>query len=310
MGNSSSQTIQQTLSIFNQNLFNAVQRITNNASATCNIAQNLSIRTDNVIFDCENAFNIGQVAACTSDLSQTFSAANSNDIANLMQAALQQTANSDSKQVNDFLSTGVSVNNQTQSLQQHVENIISTNIQSIITNGCTSYANLTQGQVLDLKNTTIRGGQCNITQSAQATAIANCLANNTLDIISRNAELIQAAQGAATKVDQENSGVGNIIGGLTTAWIIIIVIGAIVFIVIAYLLIKFAPSLISAYTGTSTDDSSETTNTMNGTNITTTEEIQQPQLTKTGAYYKHKSYYNFDRDNYLYDSLKENYPVF
>lgn len=235
--NVQSSKLQQIANSISENIYNQVVNVTNRQAVRCQINQNINA----VLGGCENTPSVfrGNVT-----LSQTASnecaltAQVLNDIRNnfdvIIRNALEQTAQQESSNLQEFLAIAANVQVQDLSNIQNVINRIERNIQANIKTDCINDTITNQGTTAKLCGTYYR--DIVISQNAEQRAIAQCLTNNVFEAIQNDTVLNQLVQNADQKATSEQQGLGSTLRWLIWLVVALVVLGVIGLII--YFIIK------------------------------------------------------------------------
>lgn len=219
MGNSTSSTVTDTYNEFNTNLTNIASKTTNNSSQIGLNSQKISIQTgvgSNI--DCSpGGFVIGQSVLYDSSLQATFSASNTTELESLLQQALTQTANSTNQNTSGFLNTNIANSNSSNTtVQEQISNLISTNIDNIVTNSCTQSLSSTQNQTITILGN-LKASNCDFSQSGQISLNCSCLSTAILNLASKDTVLTTAVNSGSSSNSVTSTGLLQDLGGLISS---------------------------------------------------------------------------------------------
>lgn len=235
MGNSQSQSVQQTIDVFNSSMVSSFSQTNNTTAIESRIQQNITLNINSEVH-CET-LDLIQTGSVTSDLSSQFSLSNSQEVEQQIKSTLDSMATSNNKYVSGFLNTSIANSqNSTTTIVQHAKNIVTANISNIVNNICVQNTSVIQDQTINI-NYPIYSKKCNFQQQAQLFVVSNCVCNSILDIFASDSILSANAANAAVTNDSENSGpigeIAKLLSGIFSIYgiIAIVFIIGIVFIV-------------------------------------------------------------------------------
>lgn len=183
----SSQSIEQNvaMSIFTENLIEIMQKVTNKSNTTCSIEQDIEFVNKGEI-NCP--IDISQKARMVCNLDATFNSKNGSDLQSLVSTALDQTLSSSNTTLQDFLSTSYSNADLSQSVEDHIRQVVSTRVNEETLNTCISQASVKQGTKIVNEGKMICPYDLplKIGQDAQVEVLANCVASAVQDAITKD----------------------------------------------------------------------------------------------------------------------------
>ncbi len=244
MGNKQSTTINQTIDICNENVVNLLSQTTNVANAIANSQQSLTLDFTGSTITCKQGISVSQVIGANIDLTAVFSTSNSNEMATVLQNAVQAASESENKSVSGFLAAKIadSQDNDT-TIKQHLKNIIQQNIQSIVDNTCTAQVSTVQeGKIIMRDMTLYSDGQCNFDQLIQLRLAVNCSTNTVIQNVISDSVLNEAMIKSAAVNDSKAGGLEDVIsaiGSILNVQTLLIVAVFIAFIVGGVFVVKF-----------------------------------------------------------------------
>lgn len=246
MGSShSSTTINETVDEVTKNTTNIMNKMTNNSSQVCNTNQQLEVTTGvGSVINCSNV-TLGNVLASKCDMSAVFTQTGSTSILNTLNNAVDQASKSSNKAVQGFLSTTVSDQNQNINMATHIKNVLSKNLTTNMQNTCIQNSNGDQNNKLVLNGTINcpNGGSLSAGNNAQVSALASCVTNQAIDILSKDDIINSAVQKLEASNSSKQTGpiqelgkaisdaIGQMgkIGAIIAIVAIVVVIGAVIF---------------------------------------------------------------------------------
>ncbi len=231
MGSAQSTVVQQTIEVFNKNVSNTVLRTINTASSTCIASNNFTIEIgENGIYQCDN-LNINQTASTNCDMSVQFNAGSSTDLQTTVQNAIEETAKSDQKSVQDFMALSISVQSDVKTMKQHITNIVEKNFDSTVQNNILNSAKADNTGKF-IVNGKVYCKNAAWTQNAQAALLTDAVTDSIVNMLSKDTVVNQAVIDAEIKQASEQQGLGGVIQSFFQAYTVIIIVIAIVLIVL------------------------------------------------------------------------------
>ena len=225
MGPTQSSTIKACMDIVNKNMLSIVNSKQVNAGAYQYNKNSIDVKISGSI-DCPEVV-LSQTINGTQNIKVFSKFESTNDLAQTVKQALDQSFKSDQKAINDFLSVGFQSQKNDTELLTSIKNVIDTNIKNEDITSCNAIQDNLNLQKLDITGN-IKCDLLKIPQDLVATQQAECISQTAFGILMRS-ELISDA---VTKVDNtqfaENKGITdflkNLIGPLIIIGIIIVLV--------------------------------------------------------------------------------------
>lgn len=228
----------------NQNLTALMVSTQNSNSAQCISNQNISLNIGRYADIC-GGLDLSQQANVNCNLSSIFTTNSQNDLSTIAMQAIDQSANSSNKVVQDFLSTSVSDSSNNISMKNHIKNIVSKSITNDTKNTCIAQASVNQNQtiVIDGKVACRADGKPqNFAQNAQVSVLSSCITNSIAGTISNDSVVQKSTQSGSASNDTQQKGFGDLIkgifDGLNTGFMIIAFVVVACVIAAAYILLS------------------------------------------------------------------------
>ena len=229
----------------NQNITNTSIKNRDDSSIKCdiNLNQPIEIGELNASDDCDMSLSFVQTANIRScNLSSMSSFSDTSAVKNQIQAAIDSTAKSGQKSVNDFMSTAFSDQKQSSEFVTNIKNIVENNFSSDMAKTCNSSATINASQPFKVGKIICSGTSTInniISQDAQMEVYAKCMTDAVTNLLSESEMVAKAVQKVENSQSSENSGVGNIISSFLGAYMTTFIVIAVVALVAFYIFFSF-----------------------------------------------------------------------
>ncbi|AYV86412.1 MAG: hypothetical protein Sylvanvirus1_8 [Sylvanvirus sp.] len=228
MGQSSSAYSSQLSTQLNSAIFNSMLNIQNQNAQNCTSTQvqNFTNGPTGVI---QCSINLSQVAQLVCNSMANFNTNASNNITTVINSAIQQMSTQAQTASQAFLTTALSMNVSNTQLVSHIQNLISTNLNTSIINMCLQNAAVIQNGTflnngtITCSPTTAGPGAITINQNAQLQAIASCITNNVFTLLASDTLLASIATAASQTQTTTQAGIFSFLS-LTTLFIVLAVL--------------------------------------------------------------------------------------
>jgi len=245
MGNkqSSETNITQTLDSVSQNLSNIMLSIKQTTSCQQSINQSITLDVENML-NCD--VNILNTAKAGCKLSSMFNTSTSNNISSLLKQAVDQSAKSGTKQVQDTLSMPANTQNTNTNINvaTRIKDLIELNFSTDFSNTCISQSTAKQDIPVKIKNMDCsKKGSLNLSNDLELFALVNCVSDHLTEVVKNDELLKSVTQSSESKTDASQEGLGTVFNNLVNMFgrtmvyaviavvivIIVIIIGALIF---------------------------------------------------------------------------------
>lgn len=246
MGNSQSSYQRSLIDVLNENITNVVIKTGSSSSSYCKSNQTLDIGE----IDSECGVNINQNSQTVCDLRQVFSANNTAKMTSLINNALDNTATSKQKSVQDFLAMSVSVQNSKSDMASYVKNIVRNNFSNETLSQCIAESTVDQNMYIKKIKTNCNKSNAgvNIGQNVLLKQFADCTTNAVVDILKDD----KIVNDIINKVENDQSSEQKGLTSLLSALVMPLIIGVIGLIVVA-VIVKMGKGAIKDAKGMSED---------------------------------------------------------
>jgi hypothetical protein len=249
MGNKQSSTLTETNKVFTENLTNIISKNISDSSASCvnNQVNSIKFGPTSVIKNCPITMKNEAVITC--NLTSFFNSNTTQQLSDMISQAVDNTASSSNKSVQDFLATSVSDQSNSTSIVNDIKSTISKNITNENISSCSAQMASVQNNILEIDGSyecpctpSSNGYLCpnGISQgnSINASMLAQCLSKNVSDILTENKETADLINKAKNENSSEQSGLGNVIKAFISAYLYIIIAVIIGIVVIGFFMFK------------------------------------------------------------------------
>lgn len=234
MGNKQSSTIKSTVDVINESMVNSFSKTSNAASGQIDNNQSFTLDIAGKLNCAPGSLDITQTNQTTLNLAAQFKTSNSQQIMQQIQGAIEAAATSNNKAVSGFMGTKIADSQESQAtIEQHLKNIVKTNIENIVNNSCiATVSNIQNGVVRVPASGEIISNGCHFGQNVQGFLNVNCITNTIEDVIAKDAVLSKNMTAVATTQDSLATGpIQETFTGLSAfvgAWLFPIIVIAIV----------------------------------------------------------------------------------
>lgn len=238
---SSSTTLNQTLNDISENLTTIVTNTMSNSAANCLTNQNIGINLKGSSFNGLCDLSVMQTANVNCNVSSIFNSSSTTDLTTLMNTAIDQSAKSSNKTVQDFMATGSSSTDSTVNVSMYLKQIVSKNIQTNKTQTCIAQAQVNQNQQIDMSGVVFNctaGSTFNFGQNAQVAVLVSCLMNDLTSVATSDTNLQTLSQAADQAASTSQSGVGDIIRSFFNSTMMIVIACIIAAVIIGFFVLK------------------------------------------------------------------------
>lgn len=224
---SSSSDIKSVSDIYSENLFNLLSKSISSSSADCKTAQ-----TNNITIggNANCSINVEQDAIVICSLSSSVLDSSNIDLVSMMETAVEQTAESEQKSVQDMLSLSVSNTLSKQELLSKVKNSIKKNITNETISSCLGIVSM------DQENNITINGDCNkdinVTQNLQLELIAQCLTEKISEIVSEDVITTEQTQSGKSTMETIQKGLSSLVSSFGMVIALAIIAGVLILIMI------------------------------------------------------------------------------
>ncbi len=231
MGQSSSSYQSQLLTELNSAIFNQMLTVQNQNTSGCSTINNLTfVNGTTGVINCAT-ININQTAQVNCTNTANFTTNIQQNIANTINSAISQMAQSTQTATQSFLASAVSANSSSTSIVTHIQNLISTNINTAVTNSCISNAQLIQNNTFTnngtincaAPGTTTSTGMSALTinQNAVLQSVSSCVGNSVFNLLANDALVSQVATTASNTQTTTQAGISSLIPSVGTLLVIL-----------------------------------------------------------------------------------------
>lgn len=193
---SSKMTINSLVDTVNEKMTNIVTTQVNNSSQNCSAVQNLKVKfgPNAVLVGCPvSATNVN---ATMCNMSAIFTQSGSNNLATLLNQAVENAATQSDTTTQGFLTTASSKDDSTINMATHIKNLVTTNITTEQLNTCIQNSDVTQNNEFewDSKMDCTNGGEIIIGNTNQISSLSSCVTNQLMNILTNDSTVQNAIQ--------------------------------------------------------------------------------------------------------------------
>jgi hypothetical protein len=248
MGSSQSSYQRSLIDVLNENITNVVIKTGATSTSYCKSNQNIKIGE----IDTNCTLNIAQSSQTVCDLRQVFSADNTAKMTSLINTALDNTATSKQKSVQDFMATSVSSQKNVSDISSYVKNIVKNNFTNETLSSCIAESTVDQNFYIEKIKTRCDNDNnkgINIDQNILLKQFADCTTKSVVDILKNDKIVTDIVNKAENDQSSDQKGATSLLSALVMP-LIIIVVGLVVLAVVFKMLkgtISDAKSLSEDY---------------------------------------------------------------
>jgi hypothetical protein len=230
MGNSQSSSLRSLYKTFNEKITEIVTQAINDGNTTQinkNIV-NVDLGSGNTYNDCP-AISVFQSIDSGQTITVSSALASEQNLKSIINNAVDQTAKSDQKSVNDFLSLGFNNNRNSTTLVSDITNIMNTKIVNQNIQRCNSILNNLNEGLIDFGDNNVyncsdSSNPITSLQEIITTQFVNCISKTAIGLILEDEVMNKAVQDIESKQAAENKGITSLLSSLVGPLIIIAVI--------------------------------------------------------------------------------------
>lgn len=220
-GSYQSNLVKSTIKIINETIVKVENNVRQSTEQTCSERQHLTFTTGEKS-EILGRLVINQKAQLVCNLDANATGKMSAEILNQVQNKIDEAIKNSNEATLEFLNTGTSTGTNRTDLEKFLHSRFEAAIENTFTQDCSQ--NL---EVLQTLNVFINGkitGDMDMSQNAQATAIASCIMQYVSDAIAQNEHINDIISEIDNKNKAEHQGLGSLFAGITIAIIAAIII--------------------------------------------------------------------------------------
>ena len=247
MGSNQSSTSNNIVDIYQKNVTEVINKRSQTVVAVSTNINQARIRAKKV-----TGCNVALIQAISVDakLSAYLRSMNSTEIKNILNQALDQTANQSQKATNDFLQTAFSNQDTTSNNVTKFKNEIINRITDETFQNCKSIIqNINQGIIEIGEIDCTKGGDLKLDQSIVVKSVVDCSLDAITTVSASNEGVLKAIQDLTQSQAAENKGLGDVIANVMSMMKSVGVIIGIVVLIITVVLIFFAGKVLMSPAG-------------------------------------------------------------
>jgi len=247
MGQQQSSTVRSVIDVLNQNITNSITTMRDEASVNCVINQNQTVDIgDLTITNCNTIINSTQTATIKScEINKVGSFQNAQEMISAIKDSIDKTSTSSNKSVQDFMASSFSSQSQVSEFVTKCKTIVENNFTSDTSSVCVLGALINQVGVFHIDKLNITCGEdgtsfnLNISQEAQIEAMAKCITNSVVNLLSKSEEIMAVVEKIQNTQESTQEGVGNIIADFFSAYQTTFIVAGIVLVIAVFIFFSF-----------------------------------------------------------------------